>query len=171
MDPMFTMVSVSNVQFADATVDGTIPSALNSIRIVANGKFNPDFDPGTQAEDRDELTQQIWNVRPGTPTYKVVVSAAKVSLSDVATFTGATVVGNKLSIGSSFISPKPKYLKVTGFNVDGQQVVLVGYKCFVSAKWSGAVGASQEIVSLELTFMMVLDNAAPPKLLDYTVGL
>ena len=170
MDPMFTMASVSNVQFADATVDGTAPTVLNSIRIVANGKFNPDFDPGTQAEDRDELTQQIWNVRPGTPTYKVTVSAAKVSLGDVAAFTGATVVGNTLSIGSSFIAPKPKYLKVTGFNVDGQQVTMIGHKCYVSAKWSGAVGAAQEIVSLELTFLMTLSNAAPPKLLDYTVG-
>jgi len=165
----YTWASVSAVQFAEATADGTEPTVLNEIKIIAEGKFNPDFDPGTQAEDRDEMSRQIWNVRPGTPTYKVTISAAKVSLQDVATFTGATLETDSLTIGGTYNAPKPQYFKITGKNVDGDIIQMICYKCYVSAKWSGAVGAAQEVVPLELTLMMVIDNSPEKKLLKHSV--
>ena len=42
---VFNMVTVSAIKFADATSDGSIPSLLKSIGVLAEGKFNPNFDP------------------------------------------------------------------------------------------------------------------------------
>ncbi len=170
MDPIFNMVSISTFQFADATPDGSDPTTLIPIRIIEEGKFNPDFKPGTQTVEYDEKTQLPFRVRKGPDTWKINVSISKASLTEAAAFLGGDANANTFKVDSTSVSPNPKYLKITGYNLDGKLVTFICYKAFVATSWSGAVGANQATVPLAVEGTLVMDNAPIPKLINVTVA-
>ena len=164
------MVSVSTVKYADATADGSIPATLKSILCVAEGKFNPDFEDGTQTAETNELNQLPFRVRKGAKSFKVTVDLPEADLDDVKAFIGGSLTGNSWTVGGSDQLTKPKYFEFTGLTVDGNPCSFKCYYAYVAAKWSGPVGQDQATVALELTLMLTTDrDPTSPKLLKYDV--
>ena len=167
---IFNMVSVSAIQFADATADGSIPSTLDTVKIVAEGKFNPDFKAGSVTNETDELTQQVFRARRAPSTYAVKVDIPEVSVDQAAALLGGTANANELSVGATIVLPTNKYVVITGQNRLGKICTMKCYNCLVTTDWSGAVGANQATLALSVTLSLMLDNSSPAKMFDYAVG-
>lgn len=166
---VFNMVTVSAIKFADSTSDGSVPSSLNNVNILAEGKFTPAFEPGAVTQEFDEFTHLPYRGYRANGSYKFTIDLPKVSIQDYASFTGHSYdqVSDKITMGGQDTLPKPKYFEVYGDNVSGDHMVFKAFCGDVVAKWSGSVGAAQATVSVSIEVSMRLDNSSPAKMAEY----
>lgn len=168
MSKVFNMVTVSAIKFADATSDGSIPSALKSINVLAEGKFTPALEPGSTTQEFDEFSGLPYRSYRGNGSFKFTMDLPKISIEDYATFTGCTYeqATDALSMGGSKSIPKAQYFEIYGDSTNGEPLVFTGYCCDIVAKWSGSVGSAQATVPVSVEASMRLDNGTPAKLLS-----
>jgi len=171
---IFNMVSVSGIQYADATADGTIPTTLKTINIVADGKFSPDFPIPSTTEEVDELTQQTFRVRTAPVSNKITVDLPQVYMNTLADFLGGTFTAGTAGttpddflIAGATTVPTHKYVLITGLNNMGKDVKVTAYNTRVTASWTGAVGANQATIPLQVVFTLLQDNSDAKKIADF----
>jgi len=170
----FNMVSVSNIQYADATADGLVPSSFKSLDVIAEGKFSPDFPMPSTTPEVNELTQQTFRERQAPVTNKITIDLPQVGMSSLSDFLGGKfTAGSAGTTPDTFVrsgkdsNPTNKYVIITGLNNMGKIVTCTCYNCKVTSSWTGAVGANQATVPLQTVFTLMEDNSADRKLVTF----
>ena len=170
----FNMVSVSNIQYADATADGTAPASLKSLNVVEEGKFNPDFPEPSTTPSINELTQQPYRIRRAPVTNKISVDLPQVGMDSLKDFMSGTFTAgaagttpDTFALSGSDSDPVNKYVLITGLNNRGKVVTCICHNCLVTSSWTGAVGANQTTVPLQVVFTLLEDNSADRKLVTF----
>jgi len=171
----FNMVSVSNIQYADSTADGSVPSSLKSLDVVAEGKFSPDFPMPSTTSEVNELTQQAFRERLAPVTNKITIDLPQVGMASLPDFmSGKFTAGAAGTTPDTFVrsgkdsNPTNKYVIITGLNNMGKTVTCTCYNCKVTSSWTGAVGANQATVPLQIVFTLLEDNSADRKLVTFS---
>lgn len=163
---LFELVTLSTVDYADVTPDGSVPTSWTPINIVEEGTFNPDFKAGARTKQYDAKTRQPFYVYAAADDNKINVTIHKASKLDVVNLTKATLdADGTLQMGSTELVSKA--FKFTGLDIQGTLRTLIAYNADVSVSWSGPVDGAQKAVGLQLSLEPLQDNGTPPHVVSY----
>lgn len=166
---IFNLVELTKVEYADADlVAGTVPGAFSTIGTIKEGQLNLDFPEASTTPEYSEQTQQPYRIRIAPVMNKAMVQLVTSEVAEVAKFMGGTFAAGTTGTTPSTLKlsgtnkAANKYVKITGKNTQGKEMVVTIPNGFVTASWSGAMGANQETVGLTVSFNMLQDVTATP---------
>ena len=156
------IVKIKSISYADADlVAGVIPTVVTSLTgLIKDGTVNPDFPEPSVTSEYDEVNQSVYRVRRGTVQNKVSIQLVTTRASELINFWGKALVAgtagttpDKIKLGRS--SAVNKYIKITGENIEGEDVTLELLNAMPVSSWSGPMGEQSETVGIAVNFYLL----------------
>ena len=156
------IVKIDSISYADADlVAGVIPTTLTSLTgLIKDGTVNPDFPEPSVTSEYDEVNQSVYRVRRGTVQNEVSIQLVTSRASELIKFWGKALVAgtagttpDKIKLGRS--AAVNKYVKITGENIEGEDVTLELLNAMPVSSWSGAMGEQSETVGVTVNFYLL----------------
>ena len=170
----FNLVKITSVEYGDADLSaGVAPTPLTTMGTIASGKLNIDFPEATTTPEYSEQTQEVWRMRQSPIMRKASFALVASTMLEASKFLGGTLTEtatpSTLVIGGN-TSVLNKYIKITGLNSAGKAKTVILHNAFITASWSGAMGADQETVPLTVTAYCLQDASANKNVVTITAA-
>ena len=156
------LVEVTKVEYADIEADAaTVPTTLTSFGSdeIKDGTFMLDIPEESVTMHRTE-DQEVYHAYSTPSDKKATMGLVMSNLAKVAPLIGGTLTAgtagttpDKIKLGRS--SAVNKYIKITGENIEGEDVTLELLNAMPVSSWSGPMGEQSETVGIAVNFYLL----------------